>query len=212
MPPPEPKGRNRTLWIVLGILAFLGCGCCGLFGYFGYIAVRDVMPVASCGVTAEAVREAMLAYAEENDGNLPPAATWQDDIRPYYEKIYNEFDKDQPFSLRPPDGEWGCDAGNTSTRFVFNSELAGAKIDEIKDPKDTILLFETDKAGRNLSDKYVKQPDESGPPLIFGQNRPWLALPVKGDANISFRGGKMRIEGLEKGGSSRREAQTEEPQ
>jgi len=79
---------------------------------------------------------AVIMYAQANANTCPPAATWCDAIQ-------NQLGSTQPFQ---------CVAGDKTHRchYAFNAKLDGLSLDQIKNPGQTVLVFETD-GGWNLS-------------------------------------------------------------
>lgn len=209
-PPFEPDVRrpsgNKT-WLILLILAIpcVGCiMCVSLVIPSMGKGAGEVGRLASCTVSAQMAHSALLAYAQDHNDTLPPAATWQDAVQPNYKKLYDkaaaEF-KEVPdwmgFRILPsdPTGPIQCEVSSTqSTGFAFNSELGGKKVGSIKDPDKTILLFEIEAPARNAHQVYKERPAKSGPP-VMGDRRNWLAFSI---TNAEFEGAfKTNVEGLD---------------
>jgi hypothetical protein len=121
---------------------------------------------------------AIEQYAKEHDGKLPMADKWNDTVRPYYSKITKNRKELGPMKIMDANSEWGCQEASGKTGMVFNSEVAGKKLDDIAD-KSTVLLFESTKTGKNLAEKYVPLPFDKSP-LAFDtkDHRGWIIVTV----------------------------------
>lgn len=190
-PPPfgaqQPAKKNNTVLIVVIVLVVLAIPCLLLVGggFWVYnVAKTNVMPMAGCAIGFEELRDSILAYADDNDGKLPNAATWQDDVRSYFAKESKGNKQDKgPFETFQPDGDWGCKHEGGMTGIAFNSELSGKKVADIKDPEDTIVIYEVPAAKRNASGVYKEQAKSSSP-KIFGERRGWFKIALKGDGDL----------------------------
>lgn len=192
-----PKKNNTGLIIGLVVGAFVLCcvGGIALFGMGIWAGFRAVQPVAECAIAFETARDAIKEYAADNDGKLPKAATWQDDIRPYVEKTSAEFKKsNMPFKVLEPDGAWGCSSEGKSTGMAFNADLSGKKIDAIPNASITPLLFEIPAPKRNAAMPYRKQ-DDSNKPKMMGKPREWAVLTLEGSLNLNVENSRsIKIE------------------
>lgn len=190
-PPPyygaAPKKTNTTtvVLIVLGVCAV----CCvlavvGLGGaaWFGFSKVKGM---AACAMGFEEAREAMRAYAQDHKGMLPPAKSWQDDIQPYFARVAEKNADGRKFiGAWEPSGEWACVNDNApKTGIAFNSELAGKKVNDIKNKGTTILLFETEQPGKNVSMPFEEKSDENSPKMM-NKPRGWIKVPVEGETHM----------------------------
>lgn len=183
--PAPPKGNSNTkvILIILGLVAFLCLGGIVAMGLFGWnVFKKGIAPIAGCGLGFDNIRTAMKDYAKEHGDKLPPAATWQDDVRPYLIKVLKAT-KEQKGGIIPevdPGGSWGCEDGKDGrTGIAYNSDVAGKKIAEIKTPDQTILLYEVPEARQNLAAPY-KKPDDAKRPMMMGKERPFLTVNVEG--------------------------------
>ncbi len=183
------------------VLACIMIPCIGIIavGYFGFNMVKQNLgPFVGCAMSYEAVRDGVIDYTKDHDGKLPSAETWQDDVKPYYKKVIaKNRDEYGPFKPIDADGEWGCKTSESDmTGMAFNSNLSGKKIDDIKDPESTILIFEIEKAMHNAHAPY-KLRSKSSSPLFFGKPRGWLEWPIrgdnKGDFDFSESNGQVKI-------------------
>jgi hypothetical protein len=195
-PPPfhpsaPPVKKDRTLVIVLIILAALALFCiCGFaaFGFFGWSFVKKVGgPIGGCAINFEVTREALMDYAQDHGGRLPNAATWQDDIKEYVRKNLQKHKDVQDimdFKVMEPEGEWGCYVSSSrTTGMAFNSELSGKLLSEIQSPETTPLLFEIERPRRNAAEPFRERP-RSEAPTIMGEPRGWVRVNVRGEVNI----------------------------
>lgn len=187
-PPPfaapnlPPKKSNAPLIIVIVVLCVV-VPCALLIGVGYYVAQqfgKTFTPMIGCMMMYDGVRDSVEEYAKEHDGKLPNAATWQDDVRPYYAK-WREKAPQQAGPFKPPaaEGDWSCKFGDKVTGISFNSDLAGKKWDEIKTPHETILLFEIEQVMKNAHAPYKERSDSSSPKFM-GESRGWLEMPVEG--------------------------------
>ncbi|MBI1757224.1 MAG: hypothetical protein HYR64_08980 [Fimbriimonas ginsengisoli] len=179
---PEPtragKGPNVILivGIILGVL-FVCCAGGGAFVWFqGKKFTGPIFRMANCAIGFSEVQKAVLEYADAHDGKLPNAKTWEDDVRPFYDKVHSR-NADQRGPFRGFSGDdWGCsDAAEGLTGVAFNLDLSGKKISDVKTPDFTPLIFEVETRGHNLATPYKSLPKESSP-MIFGEHRGWLVF------------------------------------
>ena len=177
-----------------------------LLGYMGFLGVKKAGPMFGCIIGLDEGQRAMRMYADEHDGKLPNAKTWQDDIRPYYSRVDGSSKDKGPFKTFPAEGEWVCnDDKEQRTGIAFNSDLSGKKLADIKDPYSTVLLFEVEKIGTNQSEPYKARPDSTAP-KFFGNNRGWLSIHVLGalrqkDGNFKFDSSDDSDDSKDKSGS-----------
>lgn len=187
-PPYMPPAPKRNTGLIVGLIIGGIVLCCvlpvGLIGGFGYWAFGKAKPLVACTMAFTNVRDSVLDYAHDHNGKLPKAATWMDDVRPYYTKKIasgKQDDAKQMFGGMPAEGVWGCaDADGNKTGMAYNKDLDGKTLDSIKDKVSTIVVFETAQASMNLSQKYEPQPDASSPKMM-GKPRGWFKAPLEGD-------------------------------
>jgi hypothetical protein len=192
--PPPYQQKKKSTGLIVGLIIGGVLVCCGLpilaLGGAAFWGFNKVGPMAKCGISIELMRNAVVAFADDNGGKLPTAATWQDQIKPYYAKeLTRKKVKENPFGTISPEGEWGCEAeDNVSTGIAFNAELSGKKLADIKDQGGTIVLFESAERKRNLSLKY--DPKTFGKlPKRFGTELMMIA-PLTGDPKMVDKTGK----------------------
>ena len=82
---------------------------------------------------------AALMYAQDNDGALPEADKWMDQLAPYLDHLHSEDAFRCPAA---PDLEYG---------YAMNAALSGMKLNQVKDPSNTVLFFESSLGTRNAS-------------------------------------------------------------
>lgn len=184
--PPLPQKRGMstgTIVLIVGLV--VGLPCIALIGGMVWLLTKGVgivVPVLECSQRFEDVREAIRLYAKEHDGTLPNAATWQDDVKGYLKDIPDRMNSEGRMKLRKlePEGIWGCAAGDQKwTGMAFNSELSGKKITDVKNPEQTVLVFEIPEPKRNANLPYKAPPVEKSP-MVLGEHRPWFRIPVEG--------------------------------
>jgi hypothetical protein len=184
-PPSYIPPRKQTNWaLIIGLIVGGIFLCCllpaGLLGGAGLYFWGKVKDTGACGIAFEDMQQSLRNYAHDHKGALPKAGTWMDDVRPYYQKLLESpeaqgrkfvgtMDVTKPFS---------CTTDKRVTGMAFNKDLSGKKIDDIKD-QGTIMIFETDEIGQNLSAKYV-QKDMASSPQVFNKPRGWFSATVGG--------------------------------
>lgn len=207
-PPFQPEAQkpksSTGLAVGVTILAILlVVGMCGGLVWAAMSAVgsmgKMVSEVAQCPVAFELTTNATLAYAKEHGNTLPKAETWQKDISPYYNRLRDKFLADTKkvpvFKFTAPgiDEALPCAFGQPVTGIWLNKEVAGKKLDAIKNPDTTVLFFEGDKPTLNGSAVYKEQKAEASPKFL-GESRSWVKTFVSGnqdfletkDSNSSF--------------------------
>lgn len=202
--PPRRGGNKACIWVAVGLVV-----CClvmvgsGVF-FFGK-TMGTVSPFIGCAATMDGAAEAVRKYAADHGGKLPSAATWMDEVQPYYEKEVEEF-KDAPDFIvgngpAAPDSAWGCTWSNgKTTGLAFNADLDGKLLADIKDPTKTPLVYEVPTTARNQNMPYKQEPAGDAP-AAFGNRRDWGIEFVEGgndmgmDSNstsVSFRTGSRK--------------------
>lgn len=193
-PPYAPPRRKSNTGLIIGIVVGVLVLCCilpvALIGGAGVWGFSKAKSMVECAVNIKDVRDSLIRYADDHEGKLPPAASWQDDIGPYFTKVSTE-NKDQrgPFKAWTVSGTWQCSTEGTGTGVALNLDLAGKDLKSVKSRFDTILLFEVSKTGRNLAEKYVKRPFSESPKM-FNKPRGWVEIAVEGDSDIRTRRGR----------------------
>lgn len=186
--PPQRKQTNVIVWVVVAVV----CCCVLLIGGLvggGFWAVGKVKGMVGCSASFQSVQRAILRYAGEHGGKLPNAAAWQDEVREDYRQSMLPKQQLGPFEQMQPDGQWGCTNGDAPpTGIAFNSDLSGKSLDSIKDRYNTVLVFETEHAGKNLHMK-VTVPDFTASPLLMGNHRGWYRIGLDGPPKLLSQNG-----------------------
>ncbi|MCH7905145.1 MAG: hypothetical protein IH944_11375 [Armatimonadetes bacterium] len=195
--PPQaaPSGSKLWLWVLLAVVAFclIACGI-GFFMMRGVMG--SIMPTFGCTITGDMVTKATLAYAIEHDGRLPNAETWQDDIAPYYERLYaiNAAELEEipdvlgmDFKVSPPGQPFECDwKEGPDTGFVFNEEFSEVLVDDIENPRSVILIFESSKYGYNASGNPDDRTGDPPDMVVMGdrESREWFDFDATGHGDL----------------------------
>ncbi|MCH7945529.1 MAG: hypothetical protein IIC73_05875 [Armatimonadetes bacterium] len=193
----QRSSKNIWVWLILAVVFF-----CILLGVGFFFLMKSLLSTAmimmACAVNGELATNAVLAYAMEHDGQLPNAETWQTDVMPYYERLYDKrgdiFEgADMPDMISVDAAKPGsviyCNpAGQNETGFAFNVELSGMNLSEIGDVHDTILIWETTTPKLNaFGDPSVRNDDD--PALkLWGDTRGWMNYMASGDLNSGAEG------------------------
>ncbi|MCH8979103.1 MAG: hypothetical protein IH945_07660 [Armatimonadetes bacterium] len=186
----QRSGKNVWIWLILAVVFF----CILLIVGIG-LMVKSVATAGfglmSCMINGELATNAVLAYALDHDGQFPNAETWQDDVRPYYERLYEKRgemfnSEDMPdffnFDVAEPGALLTCNpSGPNETGFAFNSELSGLNYDDVEDPAATILVWETKTPRFNAFGEPTGRSDDDEALKFFGEARPWMDFLVTGD-------------------------------
>lgn len=197
-PPYIPSKPKSKTGLVVGLVIAAVLVCCvapiALLGGGAAWFMSKGQDFMTCTLSYTLVPKAVTAYIKKNNGTLPKAATWQDDVRPYYKKIHTKLTKKEdmgPFKLMPAEGDWGCSEAGETSCMAFNTELAGKKLADIKDPGNTIMLFETSKTGKNLAFKFKEEPFEKSPKMMgTSEHRGWFVVMANGELYVFGRDGK----------------------
>ncbi len=203
--PVTRKSTNPLVWVFVALGAF----CCiaiigfGAMGYGVYNGTKDMLP---CLFTSDLLGRSMNEYVKEK-GKFPPTANWQTEIAPYYEKAATDFKADMG-NAPGPLKQWGnvadinqplaCNKKGTETFLIYNSEVAGKKIEDV-DADTTALIFEDDKGGSmNEARKFERKPFGTSPKLM-GSPRGWYVLLANGKMEVVDDKGKRQVVNLETG-------------
>jgi len=166
---------------------------CGVFCVIGAVFMKgfwgQLSSTAGCMATFEMTQNAAIAYSVEHDGKLPNVATWQDDIKPYYERLYKKMSTEvkdaemlKGFLPPAPGMPLECKGDGRSTGVAFNSNVGGKKISDFKDPTKTVTFFETDQVLKNLSMPYQAMP-KSKKPKLMNEDREWIIYYIEGNTD-----------------------------
>lgn len=168
--------------------------CCGLIGFGAFQMFRGGMAmvgsVVGCTMNFTLAQAALKAYAEDNGGKLPPAATWQDALKPYHDRLIGKMGPEMAkikqsgfmdFTPASMDKPLECSFGEPTTTVTFNSDIGGKLLKDVKPA--TIAFFESTDAKRNAHAPYKERPAKESP-KIMGSPRDWLTFPVEGDPDL----------------------------
>ncbi|MBS1721848.1 MAG: hypothetical protein JSS66_02450 [Armatimonadetes bacterium] len=190
--PPVPRATNSANKACLAAILLVACAClviCGI-GAFSFKGFFDqAVQTASCAEMFDMAHKATLAYAKTHAGKFPPAATWEDDIQPYYKNLYDTFAAEASHK-KLPKGAWPpapgealvCKWQGRTTGIAYNNELANKFQSSFKDPSTTAVVFEVDGTGRNQTEKYVAKPKASAPKIFYNE-RDWIVFFIDGNKN-----------------------------
>lgn len=191
-PAPAKSGNKIWLWIILALVAFCVILAAGIF-FVGKSLLGKGLEVAACAMNGDLATNAVLAYALEHEGQLPDSETWQDDIRPYYETLYDKMIDDMDmedvpgwinFEIAKPGEVLTCNnADDFKTGFAFNSQLAGTNTADYDSPDDVILLWEMVNPVYNGSGDPSDRPATDPNLKMFGDARSWWDFYLSGDSD-----------------------------
>jgi hypothetical protein len=199
VPPPftqqnqrAPRKKSNTPLIITIVVICVLVPCIGLIGlgYLGYGVWQKVAPMAGCAMAFDEVRKGIQDYADDHDGKLPNAATWQADVKKYVITAMREDAQQRgPIKAMDVNGPWGC--APTSDRephtgMAFNTDVSSKKIADIKNPRTTVLIFEIPQPAENAHMPYHEPTQKA--PMLFGKPRPWFYMPVRGGAHFKGTG------------------------
>ena len=187
--PPQRSKTNAIVWWIVGGAVVCCIGPMLLLGGVGLWGFGKVKGFAGCMFVYNDVQKGILDYAQDHDGKLPKAESWQDDVRSYYKKNMTPKDQLGPFDEPAPEGDWGCkDTEGNMTGMAFNSTLSGKKLASVGDQVSTIVVFEVEHPGKNLHEVYKPRPYETSP-MIFNKHRGWMEMPLSGAPVIYDKNG-----------------------
>jgi hypothetical protein len=188
--PAPKKGGLWKVFLIVGAVLALGCiGICVGGWFLVGRSVGLVAPAVQCMSEISLNQAAIKAYADANDGVLPPAEAWQDEISSFYEAEYAKWEPLQKelgnlpgpsamnISVAKPGEAIGCTFGEPDTGFAYNSDVAGKKLAEVD--SSTMLLFETEKKEYNQAMPFVEK-DNASSPKIENKARGWFGVSVGG--------------------------------
>lgn len=182
---PATNSANKACIIAVCCVLLLCVVLILAFIAFSRNVMGEVTQTFSCVGMFEMSDNSLRAYALEHNGKLPQAATWQDDIAPYYQRLYDKMKTEKlPKSWLPPaPGEpLQCVWGQRKTGIAFNVQLSGKELKKIDQPTKTPVVFEVDKVGTNLAEVFVEQPKSKAPKVMYN-DRDWIVYYVEGNKN-----------------------------
>jgi hypothetical protein len=194
MPPQKKSKTGLIIGIVVGAIVLCCIGPILALGGLGLWAFNNTKPLLICTFAFRDARDAVRAYAKDHNGKLPPAANWQDEVTPYYQKIIANQPKGQnPFGYMPASGVWGCENGSGGrTGMALNDEVAGQDLSQVE-TADSVVLFEVERATQNAHEKYVKRPESSGPKIFGNAPRGWFIIRSNGEPMLLNKGKEVPV-------------------
>jgi prepilin-type processing-associated H-X9-DG protein len=177
-PAPAKLSRLAITSLVLGVLGIFSCGITAIVGLvlgivslvqisksqgrlkgqglaiggiiasalFLFVAPAMLLPALAkakakaqsinCMNNVRQITLAVVLHAQSNTNSYPPAATWCDAIQ-------TEIGSDKVLQCVAGDKEHRC-------HYAFNAKLDGLTLDLVRNPAQTVMVFETD-GGWNLS-------------------------------------------------------------
>ncbi len=139
--------RDRWLALIAPTLGIMMCLGAAVVTWGVFHGLRHYAGGSTCESNVSQLAKATLAYADDNDGRLPPAETWCDAILPYV-GMGNENSRKTfvcPLARRRPCG------------YAFNRALSGVALADIEEPGKVVLIFDArvdwnGSGGRELVD------------------------------------------------------------
>ncbi len=89
-----------------------------------------------CLANVKNLNLALLIYAAEHDQHLPPADRWMDELARY------TVDREMLRCPHAPELEYG---------YAFNAHLSGVNLDDIDNPAEIVLIFDSNLGTRNAA-------------------------------------------------------------
>ena len=156
---------------------------------FGFVKnmIGQVSTTASCMAMFNMAHDATVAYSMEHGGKLPPADSWQKDIKPYYDRLNKKMaaefeDAEMLKGFLPPsaDGDLVCTWEGKKTGISYNSEVAGKVMTSIQNPTTTVMFSETETHGFSQSGPYKAPPTSRAPKMMYNE-RDWIVWYIEGN-------------------------------
>ncbi len=114
-------GMSVTVLLVVGLL------------WTAYRNAREAARRAECYSNMEQIAVSLTQYANDNDDRFPQANRWTDAVYPYF-KTWK--------LLHCP-----ADHSHAKSSYAMNAALSGKKLSEVRDPQNTVLIFDTSRPG-----------------------------------------------------------------
>lgn len=137
--PTKKPGMPAWAWGLIGCSLLLPVPILAAILFPVFAQAREKARAISCLSNIKQQGLGLMMYAQDYDEKLPPKdAKWMDVLVPYTkeEKVFH-----CP-SLKSPD-----DFG-----YAFSSEIMGKKLEKIKEPAQTVAIFESTDTSRNAKD------------------------------------------------------------
>ena len=105
--------------------------------------IRDKAKQAACRGHLKQLGRAMLQYAQDHGGALPSAETWTQALQPYLD--------DEGVFRCPAVPELVCG-------YAMNTACSGARLDDLEEPEETVLLFDSTQGQLQAHDRGESLP------------------------------------------------------
>jgi hypothetical protein len=190
--PGVPKKSNTGLiiGIVVGVLVL----CCGLptigsMLLFG--KVKDgIGGLAACASNSETLSNALKSYAAANDGKIPPAASWKQDLSKYMVANSKEMEGMEVLGAKAwgPNDDWTCKEGDVSTRWVMDPKFGGKLLKDAGTSE--VILFESAAVKGQLIATYKPEDFKTSPKVMGIENRGFYVI-TSGGLNTVGKSGSL---------------------
>lgn len=140
----KAKASKTTTWIVLGVIAFCGCGGLVLMAAVllpVFVKAKSAAIKTRSMYNIKRVATAVSVYSADNNDRFPLLDTWQDAVTPFVGAVPSGSASSDPFE--PPYKE-------KPGGYAFNASLGGLSTVEVPLPSSTVMIFECSRKGRNL--------------------------------------------------------------
>ncbi|MBN2377126.1 MAG: hypothetical protein JXD22_12035 [Sedimentisphaerales bacterium] len=139
------------------VLGAIGAVLCTFVCFLAFVIVgKGIALKAICYHDLQILTRAMQEYCEQNEGTLPDADAWCD-------QLVESAESEEYFSIGSFLGGRRGPSSNSEKRscFAFNKNLGGYRLSEIDRP--TVLLFETRDFGWNQNGTLASLPSTTHP-------------------------------------------------
>ncbi len=103
----------------------------------------------ACQSNMRQIIEAIRKFARKNEGTLPEAATWMDDLAPYL------------MDANDGDGIWACpSAPDLEFAYAFNADVSGKNALDLPGHHELVVIFESDIDDLNAASTWDPEVDQ----------------------------------------------------
>ncbi len=192
----KKKSSNPIIWILVALAAF--CMVCLISsGVALFSGMKELSTVGQCPINMGIANSAIKDYVNEK-GMFPKAETWQEDIRPYYEKKYSKYAEEMKdagpmkdfLGVVEPGKPLPCSNGKEITGIFYNKNLSGKKKADFKDIGNEVTLFEAPGVIYNANGVPFEGKQNSKE-TAFGKPRPMWKMTF--DEDIESSGGEIKF-------------------
>lgn len=116
----------------------------------GFSKAREAARAATSMSNLKQIALAILIYAQAHNDRLPDAGRWAEEILPLWvdpKASAAEKERSSKSLFRDPSAPEGQD-----WTYAFNQNLSGLPLSSLKDPANTVLVFESTTALKNAAD------------------------------------------------------------